>query len=302
MAHVLGLTILLGFAAACIVVVGTVRLIHSLRRPRRQTYASALARKLPTDPADVGLTGVEEQITFTDGSSTPVWVIDGRGPADTAIIIAHGFGDSRYAALTRAFWLKHRASKLVVYDLRAHGESTARTFGMGGIEADDLIELVRQLVLPEQLVLYGYSIGGSIAITAAASAADEVRSRIKAVIADGPFRHPFEPLKAYRRERRYPVFPFVHLAWGYIALRTSKYRPFDRAQHAAALTCPLLVLHGTDDRLCAIESAQEIVAAAARGELVAFEGLGHLDLLEYERKKYVQAIARFLDQIDSDVD
>ena len=302
MAHLLGLIILLAFAAACIVLVGTVALIHRLSRPQRQTYASALARKLPTDPADLELTRVEQQVTFPDGSTTPVWIIDGDAPAAPAMIIAHGWGHSRYAALKRAELFKTRASKLVVYDLRAHGESTAARSGLGAIEADDLIELLRQLDLPERLVLYGYSIGGSIAMAAAARAPGELRCRIKAVIADGPFRLPLEPISAARRRRRYPVFPFVHLAWGYAALRLRRYRPFDRVEDAARLPCPLLVLHGTEDWRCPFESARKIAAAAPRGEFIAFQGRGLLALSKHERAEYLQAISRLLDDVDGESD
>ena len=299
MAHLLGLTILLAFAAGCILVVATLTLIYRWTYPPRQTYASALARKLPTNPADIGLTYVDAEVTFADGSTTPAWVIEGRGPADTAMVIAHGFGDSRYAALVRAYWLKHRAAKLVVYDLRAHGEATAKRFGFGTIEADDLIELIRQLDLPEQLVLYGYSIGGSIAITAAARAPTEVGRRIKAVVADGAVNFPLEPLVAVHRRQRYPVFPFVYLAWGYIAWTLRKYRPLDRAAHAADLPCPLLALHGSDDWLCPLTSARRIVAAAPRGELIVFEGGDHFGLREHDRRRYVKTVARFLKACDN---
>ncbi|MFM9996545.1 MAG: alpha/beta hydrolase [Phycisphaerales bacterium] len=54
--------------------------------------------------------------------------------------------------------------------------------------------------------------------------------------------------------------------------------PFDRAAHAGALPCPLLVLHGTDDEVCPIEDGRAIAAAAPAGRIVEVAGGRHNDL------------------------
>jgi len=300
MANLIGLIILLSFAAACIVAAGTWVLVRSMTRPHRQTYASALAQRLPTCPADLGMASADHKVTFGDQTSTPVWIVDGNGPADTAIVISHGFAVSRYQALEHVVLLKQWASKLVVYDLRAHGESTARKAGLGVVEAADLIELIRQLDLPERLVLYGQSMGASVSIIAAARLPDDLRRRVKAVIAEAPFRNLVEPITARRRRHRYPVFPFVALAWFCMALPLRKYRPFDHVKDAALLSCPLLVLHGKLDLLCSFESAKQLVDAAPHGTIVGFDKAEHLDIVELYRDEYLERIGRFLDDVRND--
>lgn len=297
MAAIQGLIILLAFATACIVVAGTLALICRMTRPYRQTYASALALRLPACPADIGLESVEQTVTFADRTTTPVWIVDGDGPADTTIVISHGFSVSRYQALEHVKLFKQWASKLVVYDLRAHGESTARRAGLGVVEAADLIELIHQLDLPERIVLYGQSMGAAVSITAAGRLPEDLRERVKAVIAEAPFRTLVEPIAARRRRHRYPVFPFVPLAWFWMALPLRKYRPFDRVKDAARLRCPLLVLHGKLDWLCSFESAKQIVDAAPHGTIVGFDKGEHLDLVELYPDQYLEAIGRFLDDV-----
>jgi len=297
MAAIQGLIILLAFATACIVVAGTVALIRRMTRPHRQTYASALALRLPACPADIGLESVDQTVTFADGTTTPVWIVDGNGPADTAIVISHGFSVSRYQALEHVQLFRQWASKLVVYDLRAHGESTARKAGLGVVEAADLIELIRQLDLPQRLVLYGQSMGASVSITAAGRLPDDLRSRVRAVIAEAPFRTLVEPIAARRRRHRYPAFPFVQLAWFWMALPLGRYRPFDRVRDATRIRCPLLVLHGKLDPLCSFESARQIAEAAPHGRIVGLDGAEHLDLVELHRDRYLEAIGRFLDDV-----
>lgn len=293
----MGFFILLLFAYSCITAICTLAILHRLKHPPRKTYASALARDLPTSPAEIGMTFVEQTFTFSDNTQTPVWRIEGDGPADTAMIVTHGFGDSRYGALTWLSAIKQVAGLIIVYDARAHGESTARRAGITATERDDLIELIEGLDLPPRVVLFGYSMGAVISISAAGALPEHLRSRVVGVIADGPYRKPMEPVIGHLRQSRYPAYPMVWLVDAHIWFWLNKYTPFDRAQQAAAMTCPLLVLHGTADTICKYTSAQEIAAATPHGELITFDDGGHLDLASRWPERYSDAVTRFTESI-----
>lgn len=290
----MGLVILLTFAAACIVACATAAIIWQLRHPPRKTYASALARGLPLSPADVGLEFVEQTFTYKDGNTSPVWRIAGDGPADVAMIVTHGFGDSRFGALTWLHALKQAAGLLIVYDLRAHGDSSARRGGVTATERDDLIELIEALDLPPRVVLFGYSMGAVISISAAGALPDALRDRVVGVIADGPYRKPMEPVIGHLRQQGYPTQPMNWLVDLHLAFWLYNYQPFDRAKQAADISCPLLVLHGTNDRICRYRSAQQIAAAARDARLVAFDGGGHLDLADRWPDRYSDAVRQFV--------
>jgi 3-oxoadipate enol-lactonase len=72
-------------------------------------------------------------------------------------------------------------------------------------------------------------------------------------------------------------------------------RGFDVRHHLSRLRCPVLVMHGTADKVIPISSAEEIKAAIPQAELVRLDGAGHM--LPVERPDDVEmGLARFLDR------
>lgn len=58
------------------------------------------------------------------------------------------------------------------------------------------------------------------------------------------------------------------------------------------LTCPVLLLHGTEDQICPIGAAKEIQQRIGHAEFLPFEGSGHLPFLDHECAT-VQAIRKW---------
>jgi pimeloyl-ACP methyl ester carboxylesterase len=291
----MGFVILLIVALVCLIAAGTVAILWSMRYPPRKTYAVAIARGLATTPAEAGFADYREfTFSFHDHTHTIVWDIAADGPADVAVIITHGFGDSRYGALTWAGLFRNAAGRIILYDLRAHGDSTATHGGYSALERDDLIELVRGLDLPQRVVLFGYSMGAVICISAAG-----VLPGVAGVIADGAYRKPMEPVIGHLRQQRYPAYPMVWLVDAHLNFWWRGYRPFDRVEQARRLNCPLLLLHGTDDEVCKLASARAIVRAVPDAQLVEFPGGGHLNLAEVDRRRYIEAIEQFVESLEA---
>lgn len=287
-----GLLVLLGVAAVILTAVVTWAILHGLLHPPRKTYGTALARGLATDPGEMGLAFEPRTFTFEDGTETPAWLITGQRAEGPLVVMVHGFGDSRYGALTWAPLILPHASAVVVYDLRGHGEATSGHATCGTRDLRDVHAILDQVeaeALARGVVLFGYSMGGGIAI---ASAAAEP-ARVSGVIADGPYRHWDEPIKRYLRNRRYPTQPFVSLAGLVLHALVPGFADFDRLMHAKELRRPLLVLHGSHDHLCPFASAKELAEAAPQGRLVVFAEGGHLDLAAVDPERYRAALAAF---------
>lgn len=290
----IGFVGLFAVAAVVVAVAGTAALVRGLMRPPRKTLGVALAMGLPQDPGEAGLAFESMRLSLSDGGETPAWLVEGRRADGPAVVVVHGFGDSRYGALTWAELLLPHASKLLFYDLRGHGEAESRNAHCGTTDIADLLAILDQLRPDRPVVLFGYSMGGGIAIAAAAQ--DDA---VAGVIADGPYRLWDEPIRHHLRARRLPRWPFVKLAeWALrVMLPAFSPRRFDRAEHARRLRCPLLILHGDDDHLCPLASARALVDAAPDGELVVIEGGGHLDLPLHDEPRYRAALAAFFDRI-----
>ena len=137
-----------------------------------------------TTPADFSL--AYEQITLTSGDGVTLsgWYIPSRNKA--AVILLHGYGANRTEMLGRAGALARHGYGVLLYDLRAHGESGGawRTYGWLDVKDVDaaLVFLRNRADLdPERIGILGFSIGGQIALRAAAQS-----DRLKAVVGDDP--------------------------------------------------------------------------------------------------------------------
>ena len=306
----MGLILLLLTAVVLLWLFGVAGLVYSLTHPRRKTFAVALGRGDPTDPADLELLAQEVAFSLSDRSRTPGWIIQGHVSDETAptVVIVHGYADSRYGALKRVPVVVPYARRVVVFDLPGQGESESRR-GYGGLrEPTDVLTVLDQLP-PEdaqRIVLLGSSMGAGIAIAAAAEAGGEpleeragqnIRGRIVGVIAEAPYRYWDEPLHNRFRKHHYPRWPIIPLAGLWLTLTAKGFTRFDRAGYARQLACPLLVIHGSDDTLCPITSAKEIAQAAPAGEFIEIPDGRHDDLPTAQEPAYRDAIAGFLKKL-----
>jgi pimeloyl-ACP methyl ester carboxylesterase len=112
------------------------------------------------------------------------WYIPSENRA--AIILLHGYGSNRLEMVSRAEVLARHGYGVLLYDLRGHGESGGEVRAFGWQDVPDVktaLEFLsnREDVDPNRIGILGFSIGGQIAIRAAAE-----YEQIKAVIADDP--------------------------------------------------------------------------------------------------------------------
>ena len=124
--------LLIGVALSLAAAVGL--LLHALRHPRRRGYAWALAGGGPSDPSDLG-TAITKRSTSPDatGKVSPAWLIEGREARGPLVVLVHGYAACRYALLRHADVLCNHASRVLLIDLRSHGDST-NAVSTGGVE------------------------------------------------------------------------------------------------------------------------------------------------------------------------
>jgi len=265
-------------------------------RPRRKTYAIALAQGLPTDPADLDLVAQTATFTLPDKHTTPGWIITGQNADGPTVLILHGHNDARFGSLLRAAELAPYAAHLVVFDWPAHGECTAPWMTCGTREPNDLIAVLDGLPDPirnKPLVLFGYSIGAQIAAKTAG-----LYPRFVGVILDGPYQHWDSPIRMRLKRYEVPAFPLIHIVGAFFHL-TGLIRDFDRAQFTRKIHVPLLVLHGSDDRVCPPHEGKALSDAAKHGRFVLIEGGKHNRLHEHDRETYHTALQDFFHKLSS---
>lgn len=265
----------MGLAIALAAAIAVMSIVWEALHPRRRCMAWALANDSADDPTALGCSADQWRfwpVRTHDGVEFPVWDLDGHTPSGPIVIIVHGWGRSRWDSLRRAPHFLTLASRVVLPDLRGHGEAGGRT-RLGAIEADDLVTLM-DLLDPSRttpMVLVGHSMGAGVVIRAA------LKRPIAGVIALAPYERVVTPISARLFLRALPVWPFAGAAVALLRVFGIGDRPLSR--DAAQLTTPLLVVSAEHDLLAPVEDGRAIAAAvpAGRGHFATMPGGSHAD-------------------------
>jgi pimeloyl-ACP methyl ester carboxylesterase len=291
----IGLLLLFLVAYLLIACLGTAALILMIVRPARKTYAFAIAHGLPTDPEELGLNGEEVTFNLPGGYTTPGYLIEGQNPDGPTVLVLHGHRDFLYGAMRFVNVLAPHAGHIVLFDWPSHGGCTAPWMTCGVREPADALAVLDGLpddVRNKPTVLFGYSLGGQIAVKTAGLHPE----RFAGVIIDGAYRRWDTPIRMKMKRHRVPSFPFIQLT-GAVFWLTGLIRGFDRADFARRIVCPMLVLHGSDDRICPVHEGKELADAAPDSTFIEIKDGRHNQLHEQAPEQYRQALQRYFKQL-----
>lgn len=243
-------------------------------------------------PFEIGVPA--ENVTFTtaDGIQIAGWWFDDQD-ADTVVICCAGHRGSKSNMLGIGPGLHKRGNAVLLFDFRGNGESADGPQSLGHHERLDLraaVDWVSKRRPETRIVVVAYSMGAAVAVQEAAE--DE---RIAALVADSPFATMSEVVAANFRRHRLPLGFLVPVVSAWTALRYGYHfeqvRPIDAIGRISPR--PVLLLHGTEDRVIPFEHSQRM-AAVAKVPLVAFEGADHCGGYFQDRPAYLELVARFL--------
>lgn len=269
---------------------------------------------------------IEETVTVTDGLRLYLRrseVGDSRGE----VLIAHGFGEhcGRYGALTDHL-TSHNYS-VTAYDHRGHGLSDGLP---GHVESfdeydQDLVKLVASVRARNQLkplFLIGHSMGGLIALRYLARRSGELSGAVisaplievavpvpahKLMIARVGARmaprfrldNEINPANLSRDPevgRAYAADPLVNrkvsTKWFAEATRAMQ----EVAEWAPKIKTPILVMHGTEDRLASVSATKRVfeTIGSPDKELVIYPGFYHELFNEPEKREVFERVTEWL--------
>ena len=123
-----------------------------------------------------------------------------------SIVLLHGYRTRKEFMAPWAFILANAGYRVIVPDLRGHGESTGRVFSGGKYETADLVQLLDHLTVKGhcdgRVGVLGYSFGADLALNWAAR-----DKRVAAVVAIAPYDQPDEAFLRLAKATSFPLGP-----------------------------------------------------------------------------------------------
>jgi len=243
---------------------------------------------IPGTPQEYRLAAQDLTLTTTDGVKLAAWLVPAmaaRAGADApAVVVLHGYPANKADLLPIAGALHARFTVLLL-DFRSFGTSEGRVTTLGFRERADLRAAVDALARRghTRIGVFGYSLGGAVAILGAAE-----DPRIGAVAAWAPFAD----LRVLARDL-YAMFwllkyPFVELMvlWGRLFLGGDITRPSPEMA-AGRLTIPVQIWASRDDDQIPFVHAERLQRALAHNPRAEFEfgrGLHNERAHDFERR------------------
>jgi pimeloyl-ACP methyl ester carboxylesterase len=207
-------------------------------------------------PGDVRfLVPVASSDAGTDDAGTDqlaLWWLPHRDPSAPTLLYLHGTFRNLYKNLPKIDKLRDAGFAIVAVDYRGWGDSTPIVPSEETITADAGVawaELVRRQPDPDKRVIYGHSLGGTVAVDLA-----------------GRLRYGID-YAALVLESTFTSLPDVAAAagfWGRVGSVLTTLE-FDAQAKIGRVDAPVLMLHGTADRTVPIELGRRLRDAAPPG-------------------------------------
>ena len=222
-----------------------------------------------------------------------------RPESDRVIVGCHGYRGRKSDLLGIGAALWRHGYNVLLFDYRGHGEHAGSPVTLGYGELADVLSAIAYVRAQRphlEVGLIGYSMGASVALMAAA----RVMS-VRAVVADSAFaaqRNPvaIELSRVIRADMvRRPVLAVAD--WMMRTRLGFGFRDVEPSREVAAISpCPLLLIHGQNDKLVDPGDSQLLFdLAGAPKELWRVPGVGHCGAYFDDRPAYVERVSRFFD-------
>jgi len=213
-------------------------------------------------PAAAGFPEVEEHVlTTADGERIILWHMPAK-PGRPVILYFHGNGDFLAGFFGRFRELIAKGTGIVAVSYRGYAGSSGMPSEQGLLrDAAAAYGFATARYSPDRIVVWGFSLGTGVAVALAAE------QPIGKLILEAPFSSTTDVAAS--------------LFW-FMPVRLLMRDPFRSDERIARVSVPLLVMHGTDDRVIPIRFGEHLFALAHEPKrFVRIPGGGHENLSDF---------------------
>ena len=250
-------------------------------------------------PADFGLKYEPAEFLSTDDLKLRGWFIPTSQSRGT-VILCHGYGTNQSDLLGFVHFLHEGGYNTFLFDFRAHGESEGRDISLGYHEKKDLMGAINYLkgrddIDSKKIGVMGFSMGGAVAILAAAETED-----IKAVVADGSFASFRETVTHHLKLlHKAPRIPFALITIWFCERRLGfNSSQADSVKSIARISPrPVFIISGDQDARIPVADAEALFTSAKEPkELWLVHGASHMEAHALYPEEYQNRILTFFNR------
>ena len=243
-------------------------------------------RNIFSDPAAAGLK--YETIKFSSGDGTELtglFFAPTGAPLGT-VVHFHGNGQNMTAHFPYSAWLAGEGYNVFVFDYRGYGASGGKP-SLDGLVLDGKAALAHALKLPgarpDKMIIFGQSLGGAIAVAAAA----ESGFKPAAMILEGTF-YSYKSVGSAVLRRHWLTWPLAWLPW--VAVSGGR-APKD---YIGKIDCPKIFIHSERDGTVPFAQGRKLFDAATEPRQFWTVPAGHVEAFGAYRAVYAPRLLAFL--------
>jgi uncharacterized protein len=241
-------------------------------------------------PWELGIPYEEVAFSTEDGLLLRGWWLPAP-EAKRTVIALHGHRGARHHCVGIGAALWRRGANVLLFDHRGRGSSEGALMSLGYFETLDALAAIEYSLsrAPEvPLGLIGYSMGGAVAVMAAAR-----DDRVGAVVADSSFASERKMVRSLLRKQVGPLCrPIAALSEYLLPYDPGEVEPLGEVARIAPRAT--LLIHGLLDTTCdPRDSVRLYEAAGDHKELWLLKGAGHCDAYFADREAYCERVDSF---------
>ncbi len=216
------------------------------------------------------------------------------------IIVVHGYISEAKNMAEVANHFAEQGYRVLVPDLRSHGQSEGDSIGMGAWDSEDIVEWTKYILKQDSsanIALYGVSMGASTVMMASGN--EQLPKAVKVAVEDCGYTSAWDEF-SFQLDDLFglPSFPALDAANLVTKLRAGyDLRDADAVSAVKRKKIPMLFIHGDSDDFVPTDMVYPLFkAAAGEKELMLVKGAGHGKSREVDPLAYWEKVDTFLEK------